>query len=333
MRQRSIFGVCGVLMLAAATARADEGRIPVYQPTSIQAPGYYVLTRDIDATANPVISIDSGDVVLDLNGRSISSPSNANELIVLGPNAGRVTIRNGRLLRGSITVHRSSGAAVGARVELRDLEMTDATWPVAMYDVDYVELASCRIATTNSGGHGVYLQAFGGTTYRGRFVGNTLRGFDDSGLLLAGLTNGQVRDNVIEGFGLGGATAYGIQVSGPGNLIEGNTVRGGGTNGTGIQVNGEGNRIFGNVVSDNDLNGLVVAGNSHVARNVATFNGDGIEVGGLRTTVEDNHVTGNTQCGLRFINAGNAYRDNTLLGNANGAVCGAAATDAGGNIQ
>ena len=38
-----------IALLAAASARADEGKIPVYQAASINEPGIYILTRDIPA--------------------------------------------------------------------------------------------------------------------------------------------------------------------------------------------------------------------------------------------------------------------------------------------
>src|SRR5438034_320997 len=59
--------------LAAGPLIADEGRIPVFAPTVITQPGYYVLTRDISVSGGHVITIQANNVTLDLNGRTIVS--------------------------------------------------------------------------------------------------------------------------------------------------------------------------------------------------------------------------------------------------------------------
>lgn len=334
MKRISATGAFCVLVLATGAVRADEGRIPIYQATSIQASGHYVLTRDVDSSASPVISIEADDVVLDLNGRTISSPSSVNDLIVIGGNASRVFIRNGRLSGGAVGINRADGASGGASVRLQSVEMTDCKNPVILYDLDVLEITSCRISMSNTTGHAVYSQGFSVSGYRGHVVGNTIAASLGGGLYLGPLVSGEVRNNVIDGFGLGGAVVSGIIIAGTGCLVEGNTVHGGGDNGTGIEVTSGGNRIVGNVVTDNDENGLLVGPDNYVAGNVVAKNGgDGIEITGFRTLLENNQVTSNSLCGIRFTSSGSAYRDNMLLGNAGGAVCGTANTDAGGNIQ
>ena len=42
--------------------QAGEGRIPIYEPTVISAPGHYVVTRDIWTTGGSVLDIQSGAV-------------------------------------------------------------------------------------------------------------------------------------------------------------------------------------------------------------------------------------------------------------------------------
>ena len=44
--------------LVVAPAFADEGRIPIYEKTTISAPGSYVVTRDIVIDTDYAIRID-----------------------------------------------------------------------------------------------------------------------------------------------------------------------------------------------------------------------------------------------------------------------------------
>ncbi len=66
---------CCVLagLILAAPAFADEGRIPIYERTTISVPGSYVVTRDIVIDADYAIRIDASPVQIDLNGFTLRS--------------------------------------------------------------------------------------------------------------------------------------------------------------------------------------------------------------------------------------------------------------------
>jgi len=42
-----------LVILPAAPILADEARIPIFQPTTITQPGYYILTRDLSPASGP----------------------------------------------------------------------------------------------------------------------------------------------------------------------------------------------------------------------------------------------------------------------------------------
>ena len=67
----------GVLsaLLAASLCHADEGRIPIVGPVTINAPGHYIVTRDFSYPSGNGILIRSNNVTLDLNGFTITGPA------------------------------------------------------------------------------------------------------------------------------------------------------------------------------------------------------------------------------------------------------------------
>ena len=64
-----LFILCASSWLPASLAA--DGAIPIWEPTTINQPGRYVVTRNITHNVNPVISIDADNVFLDLNGFKI----------------------------------------------------------------------------------------------------------------------------------------------------------------------------------------------------------------------------------------------------------------------
>ena len=58
--------------LFAGSLSADEGRIPLYEQTTITMPGSYIVTRNISAAAGPVLTIVAEGVTVDLNGFEIN---------------------------------------------------------------------------------------------------------------------------------------------------------------------------------------------------------------------------------------------------------------------
>src|SRR5262245_66107010 len=113
---RNLFLVLLVFLAAASPSiRADEGRIPIFQPTTITSTGSYVVTRDITVASGNVITIQASYVTLDLNGKTLTIQSTVPEdtVIGIGPGASNLRVRNGRAVGGWRGVASLLGGALG----------------------------------------------------------------------------------------------------------------------------------------------------------------------------------------------------------------------------
>jgi len=301
---------------------ADAGRIPIYQPTTITQPGYYSLTRDISSSASPVISIQADNVTLDLNGYSVSNSSASATLIRIVPPSTNVRIRNGWLSGGSLGIGYQDNSAL-TRVLIESVDILNSIFGIQINPAEHVEVLSSRIiAAPGSNGNGIVVQGFfsGGTfqPWTGRFSDNTIVGVGGRGMDLDGLSGGAVRRNIVRNYGaLAPGGGEGIFIfPGGGNFVEENEISNGNA---GIFIGSDGNVVAGNIVKN-------IFGTTPAPK-------PGIGVSGARNLIERNQLEGNVGCGINFPFAlGNAYRNNMLRGNTGGAVCGAANTDAGGNL-
>src|SRR5687767_12045619 len=107
-----------ILLHLSSSALADEGKIPIYAAgTVISSPGHYVLTRDIAGT----IHVFSDDVVVDLNGRTLTPAGYGVEILATSTN---VTVRNGTIKGGASGIAYSNSTAGNyAHVVLEDLTL------------------------------------------------------------------------------------------------------------------------------------------------------------------------------------------------------------------
>lgn len=81
----------------ALAARASDGRVPVYQVTTITQPGTYYLTQDINAGGSTAVTIQSNNVTLDLNGHTITGTG----YMITGINYTNIRVTNGTLSGGT----------------------------------------------------------------------------------------------------------------------------------------------------------------------------------------------------------------------------------------
>jgi len=157
-----ITGVCLALLLAvtAIPALGAEGRIPVWQyPTSISAPGKYIVTRDIVGGGGiPIITIASSDVDLDINGFTLdqTAAGGAPVIEIIGDVDTLeidVIIRNGILVNGTFSIERNNlaGNVYGDRVVIEDIQSRDAT-ASANAATRSASLASMGSAPSSPGG-------------------------------------------------------------------------------------------------------------------------------------------------------------------------------------
>jgi parallel beta helix pectate lyase-like protein len=321
MRRALLSGI--FLLLAGLTgARAEDGRVRVIRPIVITAPGYYLVAQDIDASSGPVISIRSNNVTLDLGGHVLSTTATDVALIQLDGPLQNVEVKGGTLLGGrqSIASPPQSG---GVSLRVEEVEMVPAAGiplgtGIRVASADYVEVRSCRITAPT--GISIDSEVGGGAerNWRGRLFGNTLF-VSSRGMVLEGLTGGEVRENLIR---KSPAALTGILLirGNGGNRVAENQIGEGGGDAIAIESRAwdvDGNMVSGNVLTGNGGHGVVTDGNGAL--------------------LEGNVISANSGCGITFrfsfsVPEGNAYRTNMLRGNTGGGVCGFPNTDAGGNI-
>src|SRR5262245_33302559 len=330
-------------IVALGGAAANEGRIPISQPTTISQPGHYVLTRDLSVTAGTGITIHSDNVVLNLNGGSISSTS-SDAIVKIDDGFKDVTVSNGRLNGNGVAFAGVSYISTTSptRIKLDSLEIVEVGFGVNVQDAEYVEVLSCRISDAL---RAVLVMGYSGTL-GGRFIGNSITGVTSSvpaslssGLEVYGLRGGEIRGNVVTGPGT--LSSIGILISSRpdfvapplasagGCVVSDNTVSfsaaGVNLSSTGIVLQSNHNLVARNIIKRGVHTGILSNGSGNLlAENVVSENeGDGINLSSLgRNFLDGNLSQGNAQCGIDAPTSNNAYRNNMLRNNLGGAVCG-----------
>ena len=94
----------GVLLVALVTVapHAGDGRIQIWEPTTITQSGHYVVTRDITTSGQSVILIQppATRVTLDLNGFTLTTDSSMTVISAGNAINDAHTIRNGTIVGG-----------------------------------------------------------------------------------------------------------------------------------------------------------------------------------------------------------------------------------------
>ncbi len=347
--------------------RADNGRIPVWQQTTINAPGNYVLTRDITSPGIAIL-IQATDVSLDLNGHTVTSTGSGSfPVYVFPPTGGRglIEVRNGQLRDGTSSLYYDGVRAPSGivfRLERVDLSTT-GTQPTFISMLSNVEILNCTLHDIPGTSPALDVDSGSVTaTFTGRFEGNTVSRVGGTAIRLRGMTGGSIRQNVIQDYGSAtagtGLSLEGSSVGMGGTIVEGNAIRKGGASSIGLYLGVGWNRcsVSGNVIESAGVGMMVWALATRISGNtVGSTQSGGIQINNSQNTIERNLVdTGNSSgiifasfahanlvdgntvqghqaFGLVFQGFLNAYRGNMLRNNFSGAVSGSA-TDAGGNI-
>jgi parallel beta-helix repeat protein len=335
---------------------ADEGRIPVWEPGTIDAPGHYILTRDIAASGTEAIVIQADGVTLDLGGRTISLSDSSLYGIrvdlsdVANANLG-IAIRNGRIKGGGTGIYVPSilpslhveGIEIAGSSSHGIHVILDDPAKGIIGDVPIIGVDKSLIH--GIGGDGVKLADPRPSPLCSLTIaGNQFMELDGNGIELEGCADGVVKDNKIMEFGLAGSAAAGIRVTGVGSarlVVGSNVISNGGTEAAGFVADSFSisvDFLFSkNTISNNGAAGIELgSGQGRIEDNLIVGNGaDGLRLtGGMRFFVDGNYVSENLGYGLYFgTTNGHAYRDNFLRGNRNGAWGGSDSTDAGGNIE
>jgi parallel beta-helix repeat protein len=335
----------------------------------ISAPGHYLVTRDITASSAPgdgVLRITSPDVVLDLNGHTITASGNA--AIYIEPplsTPGSIEIRNGQVRGGALGITHPNdipGSTYAVRLRFERLDVSAQSFvALLVHGAPVVEVVSCAF---RGSGLGSAVQIHKGHLPRwtGLLRDNRVSDIGGDGIELTGMSGGLVRDNVVSNFGTAGGAimADGISlITSEGVRVQGNAIHAPNVSATttglmlndthrtlatdnvitanldsGINVGGNGNVLTGNLVGGTTFDGVSVFGNGNtLTRNTVQSGSSGVRISGANNLIDANTIEGHSGVGLTFVAGAvnNAYRGNMLRNNTGGAVSGTA-TDAGGNI-
>jgi hypothetical protein len=351
------FGVI-LALLAASPIRAGEGRIPVWEPGTIDEPGHYFVTRDIAATDKDAIIIEADGVVLDLAGRTVSVPDGSPfvgiRVELSGAHSAQygVVIRNGRVGGGKIGIY-VPRILPSLRIERVEVAGTTSHGISVIFDdasegiIGDVPIVSLDASHLHDiGGDGLMLADPRPSPLCAITVsGNVIVGIGGDGIEIDDCPDGTIKDNTIEQFGQVTASAAGIRLVGGATaaqpVVNFNVIAGGGGQASGIVVTSAQpvvDFLFAhNTISSNGGDGIQIqGGQGRILENSVTGNGgDGLHcAGGDRLFIDGNYVSANDGYGLIFDESNDhAFRDNFLRGNAFGALGGEPNTDAGGNIQ
>ena len=366
-KEKAIAAFGAVFMITVGIVGSDEGRIPLFQQTTITTPGHYIATRDITVGGGSAITIQASGVEIDLNGRTLSGSGGSLNLITINPGMTDVVIRNGRLIAAQRGISSSSAASV-VRLKVASLEINNMAGSAIYVDnPEQVEVLNCTLNSTATSailGEPAILLGTGGL-FGGRIAGNSIAFSIEPGMRVTGMAGGEVVSNTLIRTGAALDNPGLVLFQGHGNLVEKNSIVDG--SGIGLAILEEGDIIRSNRVTHNQEGGISVGGDSNlIEANVSRFNSGfdiaagGISVSGAHNAIRNNEVSANIgygisvsgtaniiegnlseghvnaiygDCGLFFADGNlHAYRNNMLRGNTGGGVCGAANTNAGGNI-
>jgi parallel beta-helix repeat protein len=366
-RAALLLGLLAAAALAAPAARAEAGRTPVWAKTTLSAPGHYVLTRDL-SDVPPVVTITSPDVVLDLDGHTITATDATNAAVLVTPPAassGSIEIRRGRVRGGSRAVWHSGPSDLSkVWLLLEELDLsTQGDSPLVVQSALFAEVVRCSVHDSPGIAPAIWIEALYQPKITAVITGNVVSSVGGPGIQVDRLGGGVIRDNVVRGWGttipstaisidgagsnLGGAIIAGNAVhgesatpSGRGIVVSGQAHRTAVRNNVvtgaveyGIEVHSNGNGLTANVVRVTGPRGIGLYGHDNLveANQITRSSGDGIVVSGSANLLEANTASGNGGMGITFLGVDNAYRKNVLRNNTSGAVDGWA-IDGGGNI-
>jgi hypothetical protein len=325
-----------LICLVALPAVAGEGRIPVWQyPTTINAPGKYIVTRNITGGGGiPIITIAATDVDLDINGFTLDqTAAGGAPVILISGNPDTldvdVVIRNGILLNGTQSILRdASTGQAGDRVVIEDIQSRSATRSaIHLWSINEVVVRRANIMWP--GEHGIWLERPippGGFT-NGMIEHCAIRSAAGSwdGIHIDRGSSFAVRHNRIETPSLHGIHCMVCYAA----LVGENTISDADGNGVFFeQVNG--GKIYNNVISRGETNGIMVDVGSwgnlvldNVARQCGLggapahpgAGGNGIVIDGDYNHLEENTTIDSDGCGLLLNGNNNTYGRNMSRGN------------------
>lgn len=301
---------------AFASASAGDGRIPLYEPTTITESGHYIVTNDFEAASGPALRIEALDVTIDLNGYVVRGD------VVTAPTPGEhhLWLRNGRIvgmLAKSFTADaRSMGSGPLSAVDPLVVRLTEITGLAGGISFDPCVGFDMRDSRIDGA---VSLRGNVGALHA-QIVGNTV---------LGSVSIGDLTDSVIRGNSVRSDLAIDAgDLGSDDNVVEDNVVRGH----VKLIVSGAPGSIR-NVVRNNQAGAIDVdTDENHIVGN--SVRKGSITVNGSKNLIEGNAVQGPT-IGLILNGNNNVWRNNILHNNAGGSVQnnGTGNFNAGGNTN
>lgn len=323
-----LFVAVVAFLTAAGIADAAEGKIPIFEPTTVTRSGSYVLTNDISAPSGTAIYVQSDDVSIDLNGFTVESTS-GEAAVEIDPGRKRIAITNGIITSQGDGIYHYGGFSHTV-VTLKGLTIeAGGDNAIYIYGTDSINVSGNTIV-----GGRIFVgnpSSDSGALRSGRFTGNVVNNPDGVGFNI-NLANAAIRNNTVR------SQRDCLFLNGTDLLVEGNNLRSdGGDSGYGIWLSATRAMIRGNLIHGGDY-GMIVRFNQDgnvIAEN--TFRNSlsgGIWVQSAGNLVEGNLIR--TQgVGIYFQEdaaTGNVYRGNMLRGNPSGPVSGSGYTNGGDNI-
>ena len=262
----------------------------------ISEPGSYYLTGDIAVSYGVAISVESANVVLDLNGFALLGNESCDSAINLS--GFNNTVRNGTI-RGWPLASIWGANCVGCVVE--DILSEDSGSRTREDAISLAQNGRVRRVTVRNNPQGPGIRVLGGSVIESCIVDGAWDGFQ----MLSGgnrMTHCTSRNN-------NGAGVYSEGL----DLIESSVFEFNAFDG--IQVLG-GAVLRGNVLRNNAAGFYVLGNNNRIEDNLVLYNGEGVvlELGSTGNTVERNQVLcrggGN---GIRAVDPGNLI-DRNMVG-------------------
>jgi len=341
---------------------AGDGKIPIYQATTIVSSGQYQITRNFSVSGENGIVIQADDVTIDLGGFTITMTT-AHTGISIADGYTGITIRNGKIRGGSEGIKYDTGTSSPISIKIKNLDILGtSTYGIYLSYSDFFDISECVIdalapnVLSESGILANCTPTFSG----GTLSNNLISGIGKWGINLYKAQNIKITHNQINRFSQNEVGASGLYVYGApslallhsNNFIQGNTINGGDTClGYGIKlvhigmilcnntVSGAGDhgffgvdsfvKVLNNLAFRNGGDGFHFSGTCVLQENLSLSNsGDGISVDG--GFVDGSTCQLNDGYGLHCMSTNDTYRNNNFQNNTQGDTY--SGTDAGGNI-
>ena len=361
---KKMIGFSISVLMAVALIKANNGSVPIFEQTTIDSPGVYLVTRDFTVASGNAITIDSNNVTLDLGGHAITC-AGSDKGIYISNGISDFKVVNGRIIGGTTGVY--AIAVHNLTVEKIHI-LNSSEYGIKVSDLENsIDIIDCKIIVDAPGylsGNGIDLFTTS-VHFTGTVHGNTVSGCGGNGISTFGMANGIISDNHITRFcrtnpfsGINvNSDLYSLNSQAETNRIEGNVILGDDSClGNGLVVFCKGSLIKNNVVRNVGLDGFKIGQpDTLILTNIASGNqGNGFYIDSVNNTTMrlnqafENGLTGiylysasycyllenmcvnNQGYGIFFEIYNSTYRDNFIKGNDTGAVSGG--VDAGGNI-